>query len=180
MVNHALRNDKHIRTKIRSLIKHKIEKACMGDIYVDGNFQVIVSDPYGFMQHVCGQNVTGLLQKGEYYSNYWNQRNITQVDAMRAPLTYMSEHVILSLRNDKETNKWYQYCKLGIILNYHGHETVNFAGSDFDYDILATVPNKTMIKGVYKDELPVVYDAPKPKKILFTEEDLYKASTTGE
>lgn len=36
-----------------------------------------------------------------------------------------------------------------------------------------------MIDGVYRDELPVVYDPPKPKKILFTDEDLYRADTFG-
>lgn len=175
IINHNVKNDKYIRTKIRDLIRRKIENACMGDIYVDGNFQVIVSDPYGFMQHVCGQDVTGLLKDGEFYSNYWNELNIKEIDAMRSPLTYMSEHVILNLRNDIEVNKWYRHCKLGIILNYHGHETVNFAGSDFDFDILATVSNKSMIKGVYREELPVVYDAPKPQKIIFTEDDLYNS-----
>ncbi len=34
-----------------------------------------------------------------------------------------------------------------------------------------------MIDGVYKDELPVVYNPPKPEKKLFTEDDLYKADT---
>ena len=63
IANHDIKNDKYIRTKIRSLIRKKIENACMGDIYVDGNFQVIVSDPYGFMQHVCGHEVTGLLDR---------------------------------------------------------------------------------------------------------------------
>lgn len=177
IANKNVKNDKYIRCKIRELIKKKIENACKGDIYVDGNFQVIVSDPYGFMQHVCGLPVTGLLKEGKSYSNYWNERGITQVDAMRAPLTYMSEHVILDLQKDEETEKWYRYCKLGIILNYHGHETFNFAGSDFDMDILATTPNKIMIDGVYKNELPVVYDTPKPKKIIFTEDDLYKSDT---
>ena len=177
IANHEVKNDKYIRTKVRELIKKKIENGCKGDIYVDGNFQVIVSDPYGFMQHVCGLSVTGLLKEGKSYSNYWNERDVTQVDAMRSPLTYMSEHVILDLQKDEDTEKWYRYCKLGIILNYHGHETFNFAGSDFDMDILATTPNKIMIKGIYKDELPVVYDAPKPKKIIFTEEDLYKSDT---
>lgn len=132
IANNNVKNDKYIRTKVRELIKKKIENGCKGDIYVDGNFQVIVSDPYGFMQHVCGLPVTGLLKKGKSYSNYWNERGITQVDAMRSPLTYMSEHVILDLQKDEETEKWYRYCKLGIILNYHGHETFNFAGSDFD------------------------------------------------
>lgn len=177
IADNNVKNDKYIRTKVRELIKKKIENGCKGDIYVDGNFQVIVSDPYGFMQHVCGLPVTGLLKEGKSYSNYWNERGVTQVDAMRSPLTYMSEHVILDLQKDEETEKWYRYCKLGIILNYHGHETFNFAGSDFDMDILATTPNKIMIKGVYKDELPVVYDAPKPKKIIFTEDDLYEADT---
>lgn len=173
VLNDDIKNDKYIRTKIRKLIKKKIEDGCKGDIYVDGNFQVIVSDPYGFMQHTCGLNVTGLLKEGMSYSNYWNERNIKQVDAMRSPLTYLSEHVVLTLQKDDMTEKWYRYCKLGIILNYHGHETFNFAGSDFDFDILATTSNKVMINGIYKDELPVVYDAPKPNKIHFTNDDLF-------
>lgn len=177
IADNNVKNDKYIRAKIRELIKKKIENGCKGDIYVDGNFQVIVSDPYGFMQHVCGLPVTGLLKEGKSYSNYWNERGVTQVDAMRAPLTYMSEHVILDLQKDENTEKWYRYCKLGIILNYHGHEVFNFAGSDFDMDILATTPNEIMIKGVYRDELPVVYDAPKPKKLVFTEDDLYESDT---
>jgi hypothetical protein len=177
IINKNIKDDKYIRTKIRDLIRHKIENACMGDIYVDGNFQVIVSDPYGFMQHACGLDVTGLLKKGEFYSNYWNEKNIKQIDGMRSPLTYFSEHVILDLRNDKDTNKWYKYCKLGIILNYHGHESINFAGSDYDFDILASVSHNKIIGGIYKDELPVIYDVPKPKKFVFTDDDLYRADT---
>lgn len=144
---------------------------------MDGNFQVIVSDPYAIMQHVCGLPVTGLLKQGMSYSNYWNERGITKLDAMRSPLTYFSEHVILHLQTDDETEKWYRYCKLGIILNIHGHETFNFAGSDFDFDILATTSNPIMINGVYQEEYPVVYDAPKPKKLLLTEDALYEADT---
>lgn len=177
LVNERAGHDKYIRGKIRELLKLKIRNACKGDIYVEGNFQVIVSDPFGFMQHVCGLPVTGLLKPGMAYSHYWNERSITQVDAMRSPLTYFSEHVILNLQQDPETEKWYRYCKLGIILGYHGHETVQFAGSDFDFDILATTSNRTMIDGVYRDELPIVYDAPKPEKIRFQEEDLYRADT---
>ena len=177
IANPDVKNDKYIRTKIRSLIKKRIEDACKGDIYVNGNFQVLVSDPYGYMQHVCGLPVTGLLKEGEFYSNYWNNLGVDTVDSMRSPLTYFSEHVVLSLRNDEETNKWYRYCDLGIILNYHGHEVCNYAGADFDMDILATTSNEIMIKGVYENECPVVYDAPKPKKINFTDYDLYEADT---
>ena len=175
ILNDNVKNDKYIRTKIRKLIKNKIECGCKGDVYVEGNFQPLVSDPYGFMQHVCGLEVTGLLKDKEFYSNYWNEQNIKKVDAMRSPLTYLSEHVILDFVKNEETEKWYRHCKTGIILNYHGHETFNFAGADFDMDILATTSNKVMINGVYKNELPVVYDAPKPKKIIFTKDDLYES-----
>lgn len=177
VVNPSLKNDRYIRTKIRDLIKTKIQNGYMGDIFIDGNFQVLISDPYGFMQHVCGQEVTGLLKKNEFYCNYWNEKGVTLVDGMRSPLTYRSEHVLLNLVKNEETEKWFKYCKQGVILNYHGHEVVNFGGADFDFDILATTSNEQVIKGVYTDELPVIYDPPESKKVIFTEEDLYHADT---
>lgn len=172
IMNPDVLGDRFIRSKIRDMVKTRMRNACMGEIIVDGNFQVLISDPYGFMQHVCGLEVTGLLKSGETYSNYWNQKGISVVDSMRSPLTFRSEHVVLSLVRNAETEKWYRYCELGIIMNYHDHNVVNYAGADFDYDILATTSNPYVIGGVYRDELPVVYDPPKPKKILFTESDL--------
>lgn len=170
-----LLKDKYFRSKIHDLIKTKMQNGCMGQILVDGNFQTLVSDPYGFMQHVCGLPVTGLLGAGEFYSNYWNEKGVTRVDGMRSPLTFRSEHVIMDLVKNDQTEKWYRYCKQGIILNYHGHEVCNFGGADFDLDILATTSNPYIINGVYTDELTVTYEAPKPEKKIPTEIDLYHA-----
>lgn len=175
VVNPDLKNDKFIRTKIRDLIKNKIKKGCMGDIYVKGNFQTLVSDPYAYMQHVCGIKLTGLLDKDEFYSNYWNERNVGQVDGMRSPLTFRSEHVVMNLKKNAETEKWYRYCKTGIIINWFGHTVQNFGGADFDLDILATTSDQTIIKGVYRNELTMTYDAPKPEKKIFTKEDIQNA-----
>ena len=175
IVNHGLIKDKYIKNKIYNLIKKKIKRACLGDILVDGNYQVIVSDIFAQMQHVCGQEITGLLEKGEYYSNYWNRKGIEVVDSMRAPLTFRSEHLKLNLVDKFCTEEWYEYCISGIMVNVHGMETLHWAGSDFDMDILATTSDLTVINGVYSNELPVVYDAPKPKPIIITDEDLYKA-----
>lgn len=175
VVNPNLKNDKFIRTKIRDLIKNKIKKGCMGDIYVKGNFQTLVSDPYAYMQHVCGIEPTGLLDKDEFYSNYWNERNVTQVDGMRSPLTFRSEHVVMNLKKNAETEKWYRYCKTGIIINWFGHTVQNFGGADFDLDILATTSDPIIIKGVYRNELTMTYDAPKPEKKIFTKEDIQNA-----
>jgi len=181
IANHDLIKDKYIKNKIYNLIKKKIKSACLGDILLDGNYQVIVSDPFAQMQHVCGKEIIGLLEKKEYYSNYWNGKGVEIVDSMRAPLTFRSEHLKLNLVKKETLVKnnnnidWYEYCKLGIIVNVHGMETMHWAGSDFDFDILATTSDKTVINGVFSDEIPVVYEAPKPKPILLTPLDLYNA-----
>lgn len=175
MVDHELIHDKWIKKKIYDLIKKKIKNGCLGQILVDGNFQVIVSDPFAQMQHVCGLEVTGLLGKKEYYANYWNQKGVKVVDSMRAPLTYRSEHVLLDLKHNEELDEWYKYNTTGIIVNVHGHETMNWAGSDFDFDIIATTSDESIIKGVYQDELPVAYQAPKPKPENLTQRKLYNS-----
>lgn len=175
IVNPDLINDNYIKKKVYDLIKNKIKSGCLGEIIVDGNFQTLVSDPYAMMQHVCGLEVTGLLGKKEYYSNYWNQKGVKVVDSMRAPLTYRSEHLLLNLVDNDDVNYWYRYNYTGIIVNAHGHETMNWAGSDFDYDIIATTSDPTIIKGVYKDELPVAYEPPKSTPKVINDDDLYKA-----
>ena len=180
VVNHDLKNDKYIKDKVYKFIKSIIKRGCLGDIILDGNFQVIVSDPFAQMQHICGQKVTGLLKDKEYYCNYWNDKGVSIVDSMRAPLTYKSEHLKLKLVKDIEDikiyDKWYKYCKDGgLIVNIHGHETLNWAGSDFDMDIIATTSNIKVINSIFKNELPVVYEAPKTKSTIFTDEDLFKA-----
>lgn len=176
IVNHNLINDKYIRQKIYKMIETKIKRACLGDIYVDGNFQVLVSDPYAMMQHICGhEEVTGLLGKDEYYSNYWNKKGVKTVNSMRPPLTYRSEHVKLNLVDSKELRKWYDNCYEGIIVNIHGKEVLHWAGADFDYDIIATTSDETVIKGVYENEIPIVYNPPSPGKYILTDKDLYNA-----
>ncbi|MBD1379194.1 hypothetical protein [Metabacillus arenae] len=175
LVNHDLIKDRYIKKKIYDLIKRKIKNGCLGEILIDGNFQTLVSDPYGMMQHVCGLEITGLLKEKEYYSNYWNEKGVKVVDSMRAPLTYRSEHLLLNLKKNEELDHWYRYNYTGIIVNVHGHETMNWAGSDFDYDIIATTCNSTVLKSVYHGELPVVYTPPKSEKKVLTQDDLFNS-----
>lgn len=175
ILNHELIKDKYFKRKIYDLIKKKIKNGCLGEILVDGNFQTLVSDPYSMMQHVCGQEVTGLLKENEYYSSYWNKKDVKVVDSMRAPLTYRSEHVKLNLVENEKINHWYRYCYTGVIINVFGQEVLHWAGSDWDYDQIATTSDSTAIKGVYKNELPVVYEPPKVDKIIITPESLYNA-----
>lgn len=175
MINHNLIKDRYIKSKIYNLIKERIKRACLGDIFVDGNFQTLVSDPYAMMQHVCEREVTGLLGKNEYYSNYWNKKNVKIVDSMRAPLTFRSEHIKLNLKDSEELRRWYKHSYTGIIVNVHGLETLGWSGADYDYDSVATTSDSTVINGVYEDELPVVYNTPKSVKMKIDNKKLYEA-----
>lgn len=174
-VNSMAQNDPFIRRKIRELVIRRIQNAAMGEIFVNGCFMTMVSDPFAYMQHVCGQEPVGLLGSGEYYCKYWNDRGIKQVDSMRSPLVARCEHVVADLINTEKTRRWYQYCNSGFIVNWHDHSVVNWGGADFDGDLVASTSNETIISSTYRDELTVTYDAPKPSKILFSKADLYRA-----
>ena len=156
-------------------IKTKMNNACMGRILVDGNFQVIVPDSFAFMEHACGLTVRGLIKSGRFYSNYWNNKEVSRIDCMRSPLTYLSEHLVVDLQNDSKLRDWFQYDYTGIITNIYDEYTLRFAGSDFDYDILATTSNEVMVNSTYADDVPVVGKVEKPKKWLFEPRDLQVA-----
>jgi hypothetical protein len=103
IVNHDLINDKYIQQKIYNLIKKQISKGCIGSIILEGNNQTLVSDPYAMMEAICEhKKIKGLLKKNEFYSNYWNEKDVKEVMGMRPPLTYRAETTKLPLKDTKE------------------------------------------------------------------------------
>lgn len=88
----------------------------------------------GLCEHIYGLPVKGLLNEFEHYSQYWNNRNVDTVVAMRAPLTWRSEVNTLHLQNNDKVNEWYKYLYSGIIYNVWGVDTMIAADSDFDGD----------------------------------------------
>ena len=175
VINKNLIKDKYIQSKIYDCIKSKITKGCLGEILLPGNYQVLVSDPYAMMEHICGMPPVGLLGNKEHYSRYWNNLGITEVDAMRSPLTYRSEHNILNLKKNDDTEYWYKYLYTGLIFNVHGDDVIRLADSDFDFDIAATTCDPIVLKGIYRDSLPVAYSKKTTDKIDITFDDLCKA-----
>jgi len=78
----------------------------------------------------------------------------------------------------QKIQKYFKYSYSGIITNTHGQYTMNFAGSDFDFDILFTTNCEQIINNTFKNELVTAYDVPKPKKKSnLTDEDLYTSDT---
>ena len=88
-------NDKYTKEKIKELIVKKIELACLGRIYVQGNYQAIVPDSFALMQVITGQKVTGLLNDGEFYSKFWEERGVDKFACERSPLTWRAETLVV-------------------------------------------------------------------------------------
>jgi hypothetical protein len=174
ILNTEMAKDEYIQNYVASSLAKKIKESYKGDLLVDGNYQVMISDPYAQAQHVLGLEVEGLLHRGEHYSNYWNEKKVKIVSACRAPLTWVSENNVLNLVNSKKIYDWYRYLTNGIVFNIHGNDTMLAADADFDGDVLMTSNQKELIDCA-QGGLPVTYEThPVPKSVI-DESTLYKA-----
>lgn len=156
--------DPYVRSHVIGSLNKRIKDSYIGNLLLDGNYQLAISDPYAFCEHVFGLEVKGLLGSGQHYSRYWVDKDVDTVAAMRAPLTWRSEVNILNIETNREIDYWYQYIHSGIIYNIHGIDCMLHADSDYDGDIVMTTSNKQLIENALGG-LPVTYSKnPTPKE----------------
>ncbi len=129
-IDPSIVNDKHIREYLYNSLKKRIKESYIGKLVVDGNFQVMISDPYAFMEHAFKMPVKGLLRRSEHYARYWTNKGVERVVGMRAPLTWRSEVNVLNCVTNKEIDEWYEYLYSGIVYNIHGNDCMIHADSD--------------------------------------------------
>ena len=132
MIDKEMINDPFVRSKIHYAIKKRIKEAKMGVLKVNGSFSLISGDPYSLCQSIFGLEVTGLLKTGEFYSKYWNDKNVDKVVAYRAPMTCHNNIRILRLKNTEEMQYWYKYMKTVTIFNSWDTTTHALNGADKD------------------------------------------------
>jgi hypothetical protein len=125
-------NDDYIRRKIYQLAQKKIDEAKIGRLWVRGNYQTMIPDPYALAQHAFGLEVTGLLPKDCHYSEFWVERGVKKVDCLRSPMVDASEHKVSNIISNEEIEFWYQYLYSGIVMNIWGLDTICHSDSDFD------------------------------------------------
>lgn len=159
-VNHSLCNDKYIRMKMEKTLERAKEKAYVGKLYVDGNYTVVGSDPFALLQHAFGMEVTGLLEKDEIYSNYWNQKEIQTVNIWRNPHIYR-EHWIGKCINNGEVNKWFKYLDANIIVSILDTNLLRANSADCDGDVLASCKNE-----IFEEEIRKLLNDGKARTIL--------------
>ncbi len=125
-----LYNDDYIRRKMYQLAQKKIDEAKIGRLWVRGNYQTMIPDPYALAQHAFGLEVTGLLPKDCHYSQFWVERGVDKVDCLRSPMVDASEHKVSSIICNEEIECWYQYLYSGIVMNIWGLDTIVHSDSD--------------------------------------------------
>jgi hypothetical protein len=174
-LDESLVKDPYIKSFLASSLNRKINDSYMGKLLVDGNFSMVISDCYAFAQHMFGLTVTGLLQEGEGYSNFWEQRNVNKVVGMRSPLTHFSEPVILDLKTNDKIEKWFCHLNSGIVFNVHGLEMEKMADADKDGDLVLTTNQQEMIDGVRTEFLPITYEKKSAPKVKINDSELWKS-----
>lgn len=132
MINKDLINDPYVRSRIECMINKKIRLAKISTIDVAGNFALISGDPYAMCEDIFGMEVKGLLEAGELYHKFWQDKNAQEVVCMRAP---MCAHFNISKQRisyNKIASYWFRYIKDCIVLN--SWDTLRIAESGADCD----------------------------------------------
>lgn len=150
--NQSLAKDKYVREKIEKSLLAATERSYTGKLYLEGNYTVVGSDPFALLQWAFSHDeskVTGLLQRDEIYSNYWNKKGIDTVNVWRNPHIYR-EHWIGNCVDNQKVNEWFKYLHSNTIVSIWDTNLLRMNSADTDGDIVATVNNEVLRKEVKK------------------------------
>lgn len=133
MIDDRMINDNFLRKSVYNMLRVSIDRAKVGKVKVKGNFQMIAGSIYGLLEHAIGNEITdGLLKEGEFYSGYWNERNVHEVVAMRAPACTHANFRKLKIVRNEELDRWYKYMQKCLIFNCHDSTAESLSGCDKD------------------------------------------------
>ena len=167
MLEPSLSRDRYIQEKFIKTIQKKRRQSLIGNILINANYQFMVSDPYYQSCHIFNVEKEPLLKDREYYSEYWLNKGIKRLGAIRSPIVHHSEFNIIDLQDEEEIKYWYSHIHSGIIYpaNGIGIDCSIHGGSDFDGDLICTINNPTIIKGKIEG-IPIIYDSKTSEKVI--------------
>lgn len=178
MINKELINDPYVRSRIERMIQKKIRLAKISTIDVDGNFALISGDPYAMCEDIFGLEVHGLLDAGELYHKFWENKGVKEVVCMRAPMCAHFNIVKQKIKYSDSADYWFRYIKDCIILNSWDTLRNAESGADCDGDILFTTNNKILVEK-YR-ELPALdCQQHKAPKMIPAEENIAASNKRG-
>lgn len=175
MVAPKLLEDSFVRSKIKQMIKKRMNELKFGRIPVHSNFTILSGDPYALCQSIFGIKVTGLLKAHEYYSSYWNSCGVKKVAGFRAPMSCHANIRILNLIKNDDTELWYQHMKNITILNAWDTTTQALNGADYDGDLIFTTDNSIILNSI-SEEKTIICEQNQSIKTIPTEKEIIESN----
>lgn len=178
MIDEKMINDPFVQSKLNNMLNKKINDAKMGVLQCHGNFSLISGDPFALCQSMFGLKVTGLLKSNQFYSKYWNDRNIKNVVAFRSPMSCHNNIKVLSLVKNPSVEHWYRYMSEVTIFNGFDCTNQRFNGADYDGDMIFTTDNNVLLRNT-KETLPIICSQKKGEKTIINNKKLIDADMRG-
>lgn len=178
MINKELINDPYVRSRIERMIQKKIRLAKISTIDVTGNFALISGDPYAMCEDIFSMEVHGLLDAGELYHKFWQDKGVREVVCMRAPMCAHFNIVKQQIKYSDSADYWFRYIKDCIILNSWDTLRNAESGADCDGDILFTTNNKILVEK-YRPLPALDCQQHKAPKMLPTEDNIAASNKKG-
>lgn len=178
MINQEMKNDPFVKQRIFRMIEKRINDSKKGVLQVNGSYSVISGDLYALCQWMFKMNVTGLLNRNEYYSKTWLDKGISKVVAFRAPMTNHNNIKIFNFKRNELTEKWYRFMTTCTILNAWDTTVDALNGADFDGDAVITTNNDILLRNT-RELLPIICEQKSVEKKIISESLLKKANKNG-
>jgi len=120
LYENTLMNDGYMISYLNKSIQKKKADAKMGRLMFNGNYSIMIPDPYLHACHIFKIDLKPLLNDGEHYSNFWNLGNVSRVAGIRSPIVHSSEVNVLNFKINYDLKYWYQYITSGIVFPANG------------------------------------------------------------
>lgn len=175
MIEPSMMEDPYIQSSVYQMIRNRINEAKVGALKVHGNYSIVSGDPYSLCQHIFGLEVTGLLQAGEIYNEYWCRYGTEKLACFRAPMTCHNNIRLVRPHRSEEAYYWYQYMKTCTLFNSWDTAAHALNGMDKDGDLVMLTDNDVLV-GRLKELPALMCVQRKGEKRIVTESDFIQAN----
>lgn len=153
-LNPLMFNDEYVHKELRRLLRKKMKEVFAGKIYIKGAFRTLCQDPVALMQHICGQEVNGCLDREKFYETEEPNEKIKTYS--RNPLNHYAEVINRENQKNDITEKWMSHLKGLTVVNIHDLSLQTMSGADVDTDVTYSVDNE-IIRDAVVEEFPVIF-----------------------
>ena len=178
IINPKLAIDPYVVYRFNNNLSKQIRDSYMGKLLFEGNFSPLVADPYMQCDSLFFDDPESLLSEDGHYYKFWRDRYKSLVASCRSPLTHQSEMTLSVIENSQDMEYWYKYQDTSFIYNPKSLDTLYWADSDVDGDLISTFSSPEIINGK-QEGLPISYDKKVAQEVILNESELWETDVDG-